>query len=102
MTTSQPRARVTDPSTSHSAAASVLNVTETQYAILLLLDETALTDAELVEAYHQAWFRDPELFPRASDSGIRSRRAELVALGLVRDTGQRRLTPSGRRAIVWS
>jgi hypothetical protein len=31
----------------------------------------------------------------------RPRRVELVGLGLVRDSGERRLTQSRRRAIVW-
>ena len=32
----------------------------------------------------------------------RPRRRELVRLGMVRDSGQRRPTPSGRLAVVWS
>jgi hypothetical protein len=39
---------------------------------------------------------------RQSSSGIRSRRAELEAAGLVRDTGQRMKLPSGRKAHVWA
>jgi hypothetical protein len=39
--------------------------------------------------------------PRASESGIRSRRAELVDRGLVVDTGRRIRLESGRYAIVW-
>lgn len=30
-----------------------------------------------------------------------ARRRELVLLGLVRDSGQKRKTPSGRNAVVW-
>lgn len=39
---------------------------------------------------------------RQSSSGIRSRRAELEDVGLVRDTGQKFVMPSGRRAHVWA
>ena len=98
--TTTARARITDPTTSHSAAASVEGITETQAVILRLL-EVPGTDTDLVNRYHQAWFTERDTVPRASDSGIRSRRAELVALGLVKDSGERALTPSGRQAIVW-
>lgn len=100
-TTTKPIARTTDPATSHAAAASVNDVTLTQYAILVLLRDQDMTDQELVEAYHAAWYIDPVTVPRASDSGIRSRRAELVARGLVVDTGNRTRTASGRQAILW-
>ena len=38
---------------------------------------------------------------KASDSGIRSRRSELAATGLVIDTGDRKKMASGRMSIVW-
>jgi hypothetical protein len=89
------KARKTDPSTSHQAAASVRNVTDTQKAILKAL-KRGLTDNDLLVAY-----RNLRKAPQASDSGIRSRRAELVAQELVADTGKRVKLPSGRNAIVW-
>lgn len=89
------KARLTDPSTSHLAAASVQNVTDTQKHILKAL-KRGLTDNDLLVAY-----RNLRKAPMASDSGIRSRRAELVALELVEDTGKRVKLPSGRHAIVW-
>lgn len=101
ITTSRPRARRTDPGTSHAAAASVDNITATQFYILTLL-QNALTDYELVDLYGELFaYSDENEVPRASESGIRSRRAELVARGLVVDTGERRTMPSGRLAIVW-
>jgi hypothetical protein len=88
-------ARTTDPQTSHEAAASVDNVSQTQYYIWLALRRPA-TDTELVERYNNT-----ARAPRASESGIRSRRAELVELGMVEDSGLRQKLPSGRNAIVW-
>lgn len=88
-------ARKTDPTTSHQAAASVKDVTSTQAFILKALRKP-LTDVALVHAY-----RGYKTAPQASESGIRSRRAELVALGKVVDTGARVKLPSGRHAIVW-
>jgi hypothetical protein len=55
------------------------------------------TDPELIEAY-----RNLKKAPPASESGIRTRRAELVDKGFVVDTGTRSVTPFGRKAIVWS
>jgi hypothetical protein len=89
-------ARNTDPETSHQAAASVTNITETQQWILKALNRPR-TDVELIEAY-----RNMATAPKASESGLRSRRAELVAQGLVKDTGERVKLPSGRSAIVWA
>lgn len=90
------RARNTDPVTSHEAAESVDDVTATQEFILRVLQKKPRTDSELIEAY-----RNYKTAPRASESGIRSRRAELVAKGLVADTDRRDVLPSGRRSIVW-
>lgn len=92
------RARATDPQTSHEAGDSVDNVTETQKHILGLLC-APLCDAELIIAYGLAF--EVGVAPRASESGIRSRRAELVERGLVIHDGTFRLSPSGRRMMVW-
>lgn len=91
-----PKARRTDPQTSHDAAEAVTYVTKTQTYILRVLKRPR-TDSQLVEAY-----RKLKRAPRASESGIRSRRAELVAKGLVVDSGRRGLTPFNREAIVWA
>lgn len=91
-----PNARRTDPQTSHDAAATVENVTITQRFVLQALTKPR-TDPELIEAYRQL-----KKAPPASESGIRTRRAELVDKGLVLDSGARTLTPFGRKAIVWS
>lgn len=89
------KARKTDPKTSHEAAESVDRITETQEYVLRALRRPR-ADVELVEAY-----RKFKRAPRASESGIRSRRAELVDRGLVIDTGRRVRLESGRFAIVW-
>lgn len=89
------KARNTDPITSHLAAESVRDVTATQEYVLKALRK-ARTDVELVEAYNSL-----KTAPRASESGIRSRRAELVRKGMVVDTGRRVRLDSGRYAIVW-
>lgn len=90
-----PKARGSDSVTSFEAAESVDRVTETQEYVLKALRRPRV-DVELVEAYN-AFKRAP----RASESGIRSRRAELVDRGLVVDTGRRVRLESGRFAIVW-
>lgn len=96
-----PYARLTDPQTSHDAAKSVSNVTQTQQAILTILRHGGMTDTELVSWYQDLARVAPEQAPRASESGIRSRRAELVAKGLVKDSGRAVKLPSGRMATVW-
>jgi hypothetical protein len=92
-------ARTTDPQTSHQAARTV-NVTRGQQVVLSeFLMYHRLTDEQLIEALkiRQASCRDAKL----SDSGARSRRAELVAIGVLRDTGERTTTASGRKTTVW-
>jgi len=95
-----PGARATDPTTSHEAAASVKNLSRTQSGILGIL-KTPMTDEQLIVRYQRMCLSLPELFPRASDSGIRSRRAELFKLGLIEPIGYGK-SNSGRKAIIWS
>lgn len=94
-----PHARTLDPSTSHKAARSVENITATQKAIVAIL-AVPCSDVELVDRYYAQV--DAGRAPKASPSGIRSRRAELVEQGLVEDTGYRVKLASGRSAILWA
>ena len=91
-------ARNTDPHTSHEAAASVKDLTATQLHILAILGEP-MTDENLVNRYRDLCRVNP-LMPWASESGIRSRRNELVQMGMVHIVGHD-LTASKRRAHVW-
>lgn len=99
------RARTTDPGTSHAAAQSVKpKLRDKQQLVLQCMkhrcEPAGVTDTDLVLAY-QRWCSQSEFPPRQSESGIRTRRKELVDAGLVRDTGRRERLPSGRQAIVW-
>jgi hypothetical protein len=93
-----PHARTTDPITSHLAADSISNgeVSKTQKLIISLLVNGPRADFEIVQMFQ-------DLYPAiASDSGIRTRRAELVSKGVVVDTGFKVKMPhSNRLAIVW-
>jgi hypothetical protein len=93
----KPVARNTDPETSHQAAASVRGVTDTHKVILHLLAKP-MTDVELIETFYKSVNRQVLW---ASESGIRSRRSELVQSGKVIDSGAREKLPSGRNAIIW-
>lgn len=93
----QARARSTDPQTSHDAAASISNFTPVEKAILgLFRDFGKMHDEKMLTR-----FREFSTDIQASDSGIRSRRAELVGYGQLRDSGDRAKTKSGRDSIVW-
>ena len=93
-----PRARDSDPQTSHDAAMSVKDTTGLQNRILGIFgNHNGLTDEELIVEYarlFRAWWP-------ATDSSIRSRRSELVGKGLLQDTGVRRKTVAGRDSTVW-
>jgi len=93
-----PFARRKDRVTSHEAAESVRNLKGTQRAIYTLLSVNPSTDEKLIEDFKE--FANMGAIAMASDSGIRSRRAELVAEGLVKPIGFDK-TRSGRRTIVW-
>lgn len=90
-----PFARTTDPETSHEAAQSVTNITPLKQEILQRL-MTPMTDADLIEVIRTG----SRLL--VTESGVRSRRAELVQAGLVKDTGARVKLATGRSAIVWT
>jgi len=98
--TTKAKARKTDPATSHEAAASVTPeaMSETQKAIVNLLAIRDMTDDELFMRY----FQGAELghWQHASQSGVRSRRSELVKTGLVRAKGFSK-TKFNRPTTIW-
>jgi hypothetical protein len=94
------RARTSDPTTSHEAAASVKELTQKQTAVLdLFRARGPMTDEQLVLAYREAEMSS-DATPKQAPSGIRTRRNELVQRRLLARVAYRR-TESGRRAIVW-
>jgi hypothetical protein len=90
-----PHARTSDPETSHEAAESVTNITPLKHEILQRL-MTPMTDVDLIEVIRT----HSRLV--VTESGVRSRRSELVQAGLVKDTGARIKLATGRNAIVWT
>lgn len=93
-------ARRSDPDTSHEAARSVTSIRESHRAVLRVFKQYGgMTDEDLLNYYTAC----TELagFPRQSDSGLRTRRSELVAAGKLRDSGKRTVGRTGRRMIVW-
>lgn len=96
-----PTARRTDPATSHEAAATV-----TSSSRLLVRDRVLevlygftgdgpLTDEQLVGHFPCTWG------PKATPSGIRTRRCELVDDGLVELADDAGITETGRKANRW-
>lgn len=89
-----PRARTTDRDTSHDAAASVIKISEKKKFILKTLRRPH-TDESMIEAYKRY-----KTAPWSSESGLRSRRAELVADGLVVIVGETK-SRANRRTYIW-
>lgn len=89
------KARKTDPATSHEAADRVKDISLVQHYVLKALLRPR-SDSEMIEAY-----RKMAKSPSHSESGLRTRRNELVKQGKVINTGQFTYTDSGRRTIVW-
>ena len=87
-------ARLTDPATSHVARPSAARRNLVRDAVIVAHRHrpmTGLTDAELCD-----------LLPDITPGSVIKRRGELVADGLLVDSGHRRPVPrTGRAAIVW-
>jgi hypothetical protein len=89
------RAKKNDPQTSHDAAKGV-NLTRGQREAIRVIDHLYnFIDDEMIVSKN-------ELKSPLSDSGIKTRRHELVNLGYVADTGLKRLTKFGNKATVWN
>lgn len=85
------------PETSYEAAASVEDLTAKQNAVCWLLREFgAMTDQQIAQRYPT-----PGFLPVQSESGLRTRRSELVALGKVEFSGSWGSTSGGRRSRIW-
>lgn len=93
-------ARLTDPQTSHDAAASVTNISKVQKAILSLLQASPMCDEKLIEQY-RIWQQTDDRFPAVTDQSIRSRRAELVKMGLLEPAHWREQLSTGNMGQVW-
>lgn len=84
------RSRHSDPDTSRQVPDS-LRMIKSRSDVLKTLSRRPLTDIELVQA----------MSSKMSPSGTRTRRSELVRMGLVKDSGRRKPGPTGRSHIVW-
>lgn len=99
-------ARRHDRATSKAAAASVKNIGASHRWVLRLFTiHGPMSDAQAWEAHSVAVRQDGKwgMVPRMSESGLRSRRAELTAprgKG-IRDSGRTVKTVSNRDAVVW-
>lgn len=97
-----PAARTTDPGTSHAAAASATTGRAKCRAQVLECFRDAYDGLTLAELVHRHNARaDVGRFAPFSDSGIRTRAAELADDKVLVDTGVRRRMASGRYGIVW-
>jgi hypothetical protein len=98
----QPRAvaRWSDPETSWEAASEVAAIRESQWIVWSVLRHTGpKTDEQLfpiVLEYHIEYLKQ-----KISESGCRTRRNELVKLGLVEHTGDYGKTRGGNRTRIW-
>lgn len=89
--------RPSDPETSYEAAqAAVEQLRVLQERVLnIFRADGPMCQHALIAAYRE---RYGEVVP---ESTVRTRCAELVAAGLVMDSGERVVLPSHRRAVVW-
>ena len=97
------RSRRGGQETSLQAAESIDDLRERQRAVYRILRDTelGLTDEQLLDRYRERRRHDPEIYPEQSESGLRTRRHELVELGFAADSEKRREISTGRQAIVW-
>jgi hypothetical protein len=93
------RARSTDRTTSHEAAASVKDIPARQAAVLDCLrtyEGVAVADVEWIPRYKRDLTHG---WPKQSDSGLRSRRADLVRAGRVKEAGETKI--GTRNHTLW-
>lgn len=99
--TGGPRARLTDPDTSHLAAegSDLAGSQDVVYQILDLAGADGATDEEILEqARMNAILRNGRVY---TGSRLRTARAELVARGIVVDAGRTRPTRSRYQSRIW-
>ena len=97
-------ARHSDPRTSQEAAESLTaaHLRASLEAVLECaqrLPHFGFTDVALIAFYRSNQYLYE--WPEQSDSGIRTRRSELVRAGLLVDSSEKIKLRTGRRAIVW-
>jgi len=97
----QARARRSDPRHSHEAAASVQNLGRTREAIKKILKDYGPSTDERIALIYRGLLGKGESIPESSPSGLRSRRAELVKMGFVEDSGNTGRTAAGRPCSIW-
>lgn len=96
------RVRTTDPETSAKAIEPVTeaSLNRKQESVLEALRRLGNRACDQEMIYH--YQNNMHDLPQQSESGLRTRRKELVTQGKVADIGLRVHTESGREAIVWS
>lgn len=90
-----PRARITDPAVSHTAADSNRNKELIRGRVYGLLAKRPMTDEELTRVYFDRFGFD------VHQDSPRKRRSDLKALGRVVESGSRRGV-TGRMMTVWA
>ena len=96
------RARTTDPTTSHEAAAGI-DLIRSQMLVLTFAREYMgeyFTDKGLVSTYRRVVEAEEAQLPPLSDSRIRTARRELVDAGLIAFAGYTE-PARGRRESIW-
>jgi hypothetical protein len=107
MTIDDPNAKVrnTDPLTSRDAAGKQTKAKSDvirDHLLSFLRMYGPMTDDELAKEYRTGRERAESIYPAASPSGLRSRRSELRAAGLVVATDQRKPSDLGSPSTVWA
>jgi hypothetical protein len=84
-----------------AAAQSLAKRSIVMSAVLTIIRNSApISDEEIAERYEASRWLDVSL-PDVSESSLRTRRAEAVRQGLVRDSGHRGTTKRGSSCVLW-
>jgi hypothetical protein len=98
-----PGTRRSHPETSRLAARSIDGLSDKRQAVLSIVATYGpLTHEGIIRRYNEKRIEFDMIIPKQTDSGIRSRCAELVRMGLVEAVdGDHGVTASGRKCNVW-